>query len=834
MAGHAADGSRQVDLETIFREELADIARRREWLAAEGRIEGAPPIDVGALEVVAPEEPPYGHNPKILLKGQEAFKLAGLALSGGGIRSAAICLGVLQGLNRLGVLDRFDYLSTVSGGGYIGASYSATSFAEQGKFAFDRQQGLNQDHPEHALDISDTPMVRHLRDYSRYLIPHGFTDLVQDVALVLRGMVTNAVIVFAYLLLVAAATLAYNPTVASLWVFGPALPQWLGIGGAPVGGVAGAVCGLVRWLGWFAWLEMFAAVFAVGLVWWSIYRSHKAVRGKSEFAGKIARIAGVALLLLAAIAFLDLQNWLLAQITIPPHGKAASPHRSGFLDAFKTALFASPVLGLVIGFFRDQLVSYAKDEAKRLTGRLAKYASAIALLVGSMIMPLVLWLLYLGVVYGGLESNQPSGGWGVLRRFDPDVVGPYGPMLTLLVIGLVFWLLTLRFRPNAYSLHRLYRDRLDGAFLVNPENFDRTNMRMRKIVDPHDPHEGTSVKMSALRNKTGVGHTYAPYPIMNTALNVQGSAAVNRRGRNADFFSFTPRHAGSPSTGYVPIEVLEKREPSLDLAAITAISGAAASSNMGANTIRPMSLTLALLNVRLGYWLRNPRMLRSRSKHFLWLWREMTSGLDETLPDVYLTDGGHIENLGIYELLRRRCSLIVAVDAEADPELAFPSFVALQRYARIDLGVRIHLPWEPIAENTRKRMAANAAGTAQEGDLTPQAALGRIFYDDGTEGVLFYIKSSLSGRENDYVRAYALRNPSFPHESTADQFFSEEQFEVYRALGFDAARSSLSGATPIAIGTGSGQWTVAVPDAGGMATPQFRELTEIFGFIPQA
>ena len=65
---------------------------------------------------------------------------------------------------------------------------------------------------------------------------------------------------------------------------------------------------------------------------------------------------------------------------------------------------------------------------------------------------------------------------------------------------------------------------------------------------------------------------------------------------------------------------------------------------------------------------------------------------------VYVTDGGHIENLGLYELLRRRCKLIVVVDAEADPTMDFPSFIDLQRYARIDLGIRIRIPWKEISD----------------------------------------------------------------------------------------------------------------------------------------
>ncbi len=174
----------------------------------------------------------------------------------------------------------------------------------------------------------------------------------------------------------------------------------------------------------------------------------------------------------------------------------------------------------------------------------------------------------------------------------------------------------------------------------------------------------------------------------------------------------------------------------------------------------------------------------------------------ENSDSVYLTDGGHIENLGVYELLRRRCKVIIAVDAEADAPMNFGSSMTLQRYARIDLGVRIDLPWTPIRECTRALMARNAdkAGDPAAPDEHDEAArdrvhvaIGTIDYGGDDQGYLVYVKSSLNGDENDYIRDYARRNDRFPHETTGDQFFSEEQFEVYRALGFHMAHGFLSG-----------------------------------------
>jgi hypothetical protein len=173
----------------------------------------------------------------------------------------------------------------------------------------------------------------------------------------------------------------------------------------------------------------------------------------------------------------------------------------------------------------------------------------------------------------------------------------------------------------------------------------------------------------------------------------------------------------------------------------------------------------------------------------------MFGQLDESSHQVYLTDGGHIDGLGIYELLRRRCGTIIAIDANNDAEMTFFDFAKLQRYARIDLGIRIELPWQAIRERALAASAELTApvtfGTDPVRHTGPHAAWGRILYPGGSEGRLLYIKASLTGDENDYILNYKRRHPAFPHENIADQFFSEEQFEAYRALGFHATYKAI-------------------------------------------
>ena len=240
-----------------------------------------------------------------------------------------------------------------------------------------------------------------------------------------------------------------------------------------------------------------------------------------------------------------------------------------------------------------------------------------------------------------------------------------------------------------------------------------------------------------------------------------------------------------------------------DIGTAMAISGAAAAPNMGIASLRPLAFTLALLNVRLGRWFPNPQQLSKFGKHLTWprpryFLAEAFFRTRESFRYVFLSDGGHIDNLGVYELLRRRAAVIIVVDGEADGSMDFPALVQLQRLARIDLGVRIRLPWGEIKRHTRETSAEIVAEKKRTINLGPHAAIGIIEYPGETAaeaeaGVLIYLKASLTGDENDYVTDYKKRNPDFPHETTLNQFFSEEQFEVYRALGFHIANRLFTG-----------------------------------------
>jgi hypothetical protein len=122
----------------------------------------------------------------------------------------------------------------------------------------------------------------------------------------------------------------------------------------------------------------------------------------------------------------------------------------------------------------------------------------------------------------------------------------------------------------------------------------------------------------------------------------------------------------------------------------------------------------------------------------------------------------------------------------------FGAFSDVQRFARIDEGVLISLDWWPVRTAALARSADRTKQVPRDSETHKRHfAVGRIIYEDGEEGILLYIKATVTGDEPDYVLDYERRYPNFPHEATSDQFFSEEQMEAYRALGFHATRHAL-------------------------------------------
>jgi patatin-like phospholipase len=775
----------------IFEQEVEAISRRR-------KEHGRPAI--------ALEEEDKKRDGTPIMRPTPASNVVGLALSGGGIRSAAFSLGAMQALDALGLIKKIDYLSTVSGGGYIGTSMTAamsTLPPEKFPFASELREG-------------EVPGIQHIRDHSNYLFPQGALNVFGNVVVYLRGILANVLLLLPWLLLAAALTILLKPNVNTL------------IGSS----VAGYPLPLPVSVGHFGVALTALLLFVILLAAWALWRSTPWGRNFSDV-GPGARAFGVASVVILIIAFLELQPLLLSWII--SHSKEEGGVSAAVSGGLKAAAAFFAAASATVGF----LGRFLADILKRTTEKSGFWAFAtgiaikLAMYVAGAAVPLALWAAYLYLTVWGTCSTLGSTCASLAPEWLTKLAGrlPFGD-------GSIFWLyvvtgvpllvLSFMLNPNANSLHQLYRDRLSKAFLFDPHR-RQTEPALPWLrgkpgaeADPKfrnaDLIRLDNLLISELRSDL------APYHLINAALNIEASKHANRRGRNADFFIFSPLFTGSESTGYVETTAMENQATGLTVGTAMAVSGAAASSNMGSATIKPLTPTLAILNVRLGFWLLNPIKVAGALKR-AWLWKfvdklyftkEMLGLLTEKSSIIYLTDGGHIENLGIYELLRRRCKLIIAVDGEADPDMAFGSLVKLERYARIDFGQSVDVPWATLRDAAREA----SAEVLKSGGLPPisaphgpHCALGKIYYpqkdgdkEDDNIGVLLYIKSSLTGDENDYIVDYKRRNPSFPHETTIDQLFTEEQFEAYRALGFHAVNSAFECADKVSMNPDTVVW----------------------------
>ncbi len=257
--------------------------------------------------------------------------------------------------------------------------------------------------------------------------------------------------------------------------------------------------------------------------------------------------------------------------------------------------------------------------------------------------------------------------------------------------------------------------------------------------------------------------------------------------RKAASFAFTPLFSGFEFPGkagaYRPTCQFTNPKGGVKLGSIMAVSGAAASPNKGYHTAPATAFLMTMFNVRLGRWYGNPALQDTKNPAnstwfresprlgFACLVKELFAKTKEDDAYIYCSDGGHFENLGVYELVRRRCRLIVALDVGQDASDKFEDLGNAIRKCQVDLGVNIDMR----VDSVRKNLVSG---------LSPKHyAIGKVDYSDGLNGVLLYIKSSLTGDEPADLQNYKQEQPDFPHHSTADQFFDEKQFESYRHLG---------------------------------------------------
>lgn len=719
------DSSRDYEgAETVVNEEFRYINRRRAWLKARRE---------GTTGAPAPEES----------SATRPDNLIGLALSGGGIRSASFSLGVMQALAQKDALEKIDYLSTVSGGGYAGSSLTWLLHRQwkddQGELipmglsrddlAFGtrwRTKGEKSAQETGNRGPSRRSVLRHLRQNASYLKPgHGIT-LGSLVAVVLRGTFISMSIYLSCLIILF--LLLNHFQLLSETQF-----NILKIG------------------------TIFLYLFAFSSVAYAL--STRFVAG--EYKGRRLFESTVKWLLYGALAAYGLVLLPLLQIGI---GKVfayfqvsitSKENFTGFLG------FISSIGGIVSG-----LVTFLKSRKSTASGE-----SGMALAAGASILLLFGLNLIAFSVAGHLE--RPTDSW--------PIPVPLFVMLILIVFAVAGWT-----NINYISIHRYYRDRLMETFMPD----------VTKVVKSagYEPEAATLADRAFLYEMCPGDYPLAPYHLINTSMIIVESRIAKFHGRGGDNFILSPKYCGSNATGWRSTRDFMHGQMTLPTA--MAISGAAVNPGAGCGgegvTRQPLvSMLMTFLNIRLGYSAPHPNPDKRhrfgmrpnfiypgfRDLFLRWKIRD-DSGI------IQLSDGGHFENLGIYELLRRRLKLIIVVDAGADPKYTFSDLANAMEKALVDFGTFVHICGEELAPLIPpQKGSALSESLAERGYLVADISY-NITSGDQQNGKLVYLTTTFTKNLTADLHGYRNAHPEFPDEPTGDQFFDEKQFEAYRELGF--------------------------------------------------
>ena len=807
---------------------------------------------------------------------------AALCLSGGGIRSASFSLGVLQALARGGLLTQFHYLSTVSGGGYIGGWLASLIKAHDGDVGAVQTLLAAPEAP---------PELRALRGFTNFLTPKvglaspdtwaGITLWVRNVfvnwmlflpamfALALapvfyRDLIANIAPAWGLgLLLVGLIALfigVYNgavhlpshapisdrittvsdtrhPPFAVLWVVLPIL-LWSFLAPLvvapslrlvmPLGTVSAAQipfgCFVVMIVAYiaagFSCTQADRRLFRRNFHWWLI----------AAAVASLVLDVGITLGLnqtpavLAVVGPLWVTGAQLAQslfyIALRREGFRGDLDREWLarlsavkiMPAFAWAVFGTVCLlvPMLLAWWDSTLQPWVTGAVALLTGPgaalVGKSTAATSgrggkdAVAGPRLSVSLIVAIATAVFAAILFMTLSRAGDALTGAFAPSSAGTppgYRWLVDFVVMAASFLLayeLGKRINVNRFSMHAAYRNRLVRAFLGTaratrqPDSFTG--------IDPAD-----NSRMDDLYKRSGASK--ALFPVINLTLNVTASHNNAWAERKAASFTVTPLASGSadlhriedirvskPIRGaYARTAVYagDEKETGPDdpgngitLGTAVTLSGAAVSPNMGYHSSPATAFLMTLFHVRLGAWLPNPAVAsaaslrRARPPNALFtLARELLGKSDDFGQSIYLSDGGHFENLGLYEMIRRRCLYIVQVDAGEDEGALFTDLGNAARKVFIDFGVRI--VFDPM-------MAIGSRATP----IKPVRgfAYAKIYYPEpGVVGELIYLRPCDLDDVQIDVRSYRNANEAFPHESTLDQWFSESRFESYRGLG---------------------------------------------------
>lgn len=728
--------------------------------------------------------------------GQE--ERLGICCSGGGLRSAAFNLGALQALDEAGLLRRADYLSAVSGGAYTASAYAVASRHSD--------PDLLARTPAYA---PGSPEERWVRNHCSY-VTDGLVDTLRVVTIAVVGLVANLIFFTALLWTVARplgwAYAAWQPALRVPDECTPGLAAeaaesagcfdhvgltgqsgWaLAAGGIALAGIA---------------LGMFVRMFQPG---WPLRQTLRRVAAVVVLAG--AALGLVTIVLPELIVFT--RNVLGGEPQTGPVSDATGAGSSSDKGAANLGLIASvggvaTVIALAVQVARPlRSVAWAGaravSEATHWTARLSRGLRRVAnMVLGSLVGPVALAAAALLILNGGAQAARPS----------------RGELVVWAVMGLLTLAMLLFADVTSWSLHPFYKWRLTRTFA--PVRVPDGTPGGKAALLPYEVPLTLSEFARDRYPGSRPGRPAFPELLVCAAVNVS-DRGTTPPGRNGLSFVFSPSRIGHPepvvvpgaaswwrrllhpaeteldTVAYGPIEidtaeyearVGTRRRRDITLSAAVAMSGAAVAPSMGKMTRAPYRFLLALGNVRLGVWLPNPanmpagctpeagRALPANPRQVRLLY-EVAGRHRVRSKFLYVTDGGHVENLGLLELLRpeRRCTTIVCLDAAGGSTTRFSTLGEAVALAATTLNVTIDI--DP-SEMGRVADGANAC----------DHVTGRIHYPDGTTGRLVYGKALVTATAPWDVRAYATKDDRFPVHPTTDQLFGGETFDAYQSLG---------------------------------------------------
>lgn len=691
------------------------------------------------------------------------------AISGGGIRSATFALGVMQALVAGKILKKMDYLSTSSGGGYIGSAL--TWLLRQG-LADNKPAGVESHNfplgaARKPAENEQNWALNFIRLHGNYLTPSTKLNGWSLFALIVRTSLISL--------------LAYFTLLSTLML----IPMWLGffkpITWLPLVADTPLRIFLHNYF-WFACLILLA-LFFVQCLWFAVFSGMP--WGSTTFRYKVRtraqRRLGLFLGLIVISFILGTVPWI----------------HQWSLELFLTLnLDNGNEVNMVNGY--EDWKANASPEKADLAERLQKVQGALAALSASA-------GTLLGFIQYVRARRGSTGADNTIFIFIASALILYGLAFAAYVFniyiatfdsarwiffggGLVAMTLGLYVNMNYLGLHRMYRDRLMEAFLPNRNAVEKNQWEMASEADVE-----TLDKFCQTPNER-------PFHLINTNLVLSSSKVSRFHSRGGDSFVLSPLFSGSDATGWVKTSAwgrkpddLSAKAGSISLASAMAVSGASVNPNAGNSGKGPtrsklVSTLLTLLNIRLGYWVINPQLVYQRWFKPNLIYPGLNGsllgpGLHESQSIVELSDGGHFDNLGLYELIRRRVKLIILSDAGADPNYTFDDLGNAVEKARVDFGVNIRFSDEYSLDHVQPGSAIKDCEIAFD-CAKHSFAIAAIEYPDTSHGRLVYIKATLIDGLPADVYNYKKSNPAFPHEPTADQFYNEVQIEAYRELGY--------------------------------------------------